>query len=102
MVLKLIDIVNLLMVFQLLIFTYFLIDKGRNHFSNRLLAIFFITQILGVSDTLFASIFPDVYELHPLLAIVGSPARYLWAPLMYMYVKSLVYTDFSLKKIHVL
>ncbi|MCK5702514.1 MAG: AraC family transcriptional regulator [Cyclobacteriaceae bacterium] len=102
MELKLFDIVNLMMIFQLSIFTYFLIDKGRNHLSNRILAIFFITQIIGLSDTLIASLYPDFYAVTPFLTIIGSPVRFLWAPLMYIYVKSLVYTDFSLKGIHLL
>jgi hypothetical protein len=102
MELKLFDIVNLMMIFQLSIFTYFLIDKGRYHLSNRILAIFFITQIIGISATLIASLYPDLYAVTPSMAIIGSPVRFLWAPLMYIYVKSLVYTDFSLKRIHLL
>jgi AraC-like DNA-binding protein len=102
MELKLIDIVNLMMIFQLSIFTYFLIDKGRNHLSHRLLAVFFIFQIIGVSDTLIASLNPDFYAVSPFLEVIGSPVRFLWAPLMYIYVKSLVYTDFTLKRIHLL
>jgi hypothetical protein len=102
MVLELIDIANLLMIFQLSIFTYSLIDKGRNHLSNRILAIFFITQILGISASLIASLYPEFYSQTPFVVIIGSPVRFLWAPLMYIYVKSLVYTDFSLKRIHLL
>lgn len=102
MELKLIDIVTLMMIFQLSIFTYFLVDKGRNRLSNRILAIFFIAQIIGISDTLISSLYPDFYAVTPLVAIIGSPVRFLWAPLMYIYVKSLVYTDFSLKRIHLL
>ena len=102
MELKLIDIVNLLMIFQLSIFTFFLVDKGKNHLSNRILAFFFITQIIGISDTLVSSLYPDFYTATPIMAIIGSPVRFLWATLMYIYVKSLVYTDFSLKRIHLL
>jgi len=90
------------MIFQLSIFTFFLIDKGRNQLSNRILAIFFITQIIGVSVTLIGSLYPDFYAVKSFLAIIGIPVRFLWAPLMYIYVKSLVYTDFSLKRIHFL
>ena len=102
MELKLVDIVNLLMLFQLSTFTYFLIDKGRSILSNRILAGFFIAQILGVTGSLIASINASFYAGIPILPIITGPIRFLWAPLMYLYVKSLVYTDFSLRHIHLL
>ena len=102
MELKGMDIVILLMIFQLSIFSFFLLHKGRKSFSNVILALFFIAQIIGIAEVLFHSLSAYFYATAPSLVYIGAPFKYLWAPLMYIYVKSLVYSDFSFKKLQVL
>jgi len=78
------------MLFLLTVFTILLFHKGRKNYSNIILACYFVSQIIGISDTLF------VYGLSVGngMPIIFYPIIFTWVPLFYFYVVSLFETDF--------
>jgi len=54
---KLIDIINSISCFQLAIFSFFLIHKGRKQISNIILSAFFIVQFIVILNYLLGSVF---------------------------------------------
>lgn len=98
MSLKFVDILNLISIFQLILFSFFLIRKGKTGISNLLLAAFFICQFLGISNHFILSQQAFFITVTPHMFYIGIPFHWLWAPLFYLYVKSLIYSDFGLRK----
>jgi len=98
--LKFVDILNLISMFQLFLFVIFLLNKevNKNRLSNLLLVAFFICQFLSISNHFILSQRNFFIEITPHMFFLFIPFAWLWAPLFYLYVKSLLYSDFSLRK----
>ena len=95
------DIICIISIFQLLLFSFFLISskKGRR-LSNRILALFLISQAMGILDILCFHLFQYTYHYFPHLFYIGYPFRFLWVPTIYLYTKSLTDNDFALNRLH--
>jgi AraC-like DNA-binding protein len=102
MVLGLTDIINFISIFQLLIFILFLARKKTNRQSNKILAIFLIVQLFIISDYETFSLKNYLIKILPDLFFIGTSFIFLAAPTFYLYVKSLAFADFRLKKKHIL
>ncbi len=87
--------------FQLFLFVVFLLNKSinKNRVSNLLLVAFFMCQFLSISNHFILSQRAFFIGITPHIFFVGMPFTWLWAPLFYLYVKSLIYSDFHLSKI---
>lgn len=98
--LKFVDILNLISMFQLFLFVIFLLNKevNKNRLSNLLLVAFFICQFMSISNHFILSQRNFFIEITPHMFFLGTSFPWLWAPLFYLYVKSLLYSDFSLRK----
>ncbi|OFX90127.1 MAG: hypothetical protein A2W99_17555 [Bacteroidetes bacterium GWF2_33_16] len=98
--LKFVDILNSISLFQLVLFIAFLLNKSKKNISNLLLAFFFFSQFLGISSHFILSQEAFFLEITPHLFYVSTPFTWLWAPLFYLYIKSLFFSDFrfSLKQ----
>jgi len=90
-------IIALFIVFVTVLFTAFLISsKSKNYISNVLITIFLILNALDSSGS-FLSIF--VYPSFPGLGLfISSTASFLQAPVLYLYILSIIYSDFKLKR----
>jgi len=90
-------IIALFIVFVTVLFTAFLISsKSKNYISNVLITIFLILNALDSSGS-FLSIF--VYTSFPGLGLfISSTASFLQAPVLYLYILSIIYSDFKLKR----
>jgi AraC-like DNA-binding protein len=87
----------ILMNFVLAIFIVFLLNKGRYRYSNIMLAAYFISQIIGISDGL-------VYYLYPKgtgIPFTFYPFIFTWAPLFFFYISSLLDKNFRLTQKHI-
>lgn len=96
-----IDLINIIVIFQLFVFIFFLLHKRRS-LSNRLLSLFFLAQAMGISNYLINRLHDNLYAGCPHLFHVGLPFIYIWAPALYLYVRSTAYLDFSLRYRHIL
>lgn len=94
---KLIDIINILSCFQLAIFSFFLIHRGRKKKSNIVLAAFFLVQFFVLFNSLLTSFFQNNASLGIRITYGYHPLEFLWGPLMYFYIKLQVKQDFQFK-----
>ncbi len=92
MQLSIINILQLLLVFQSLVFMTFLLSQRRGKYiSNSLLAIFlFVLAVHMISNFIF-----DLNLSWPIPDLTNSYG-FLYGPLIFLYIKSLVYKDFQL------
>lgn len=102
MILGLTDIINFIAMFQLLIFIFFLFRKKSNRQSNRILAFFLFVQLLIIYDYESFSLKNYLIRLSPHFFFIGTSFIFLAAPVFYLYVKSLAFTDFRLQKKNIL
>lgn len=96
MVFSLTDILLVLITFQFVIFVLYLIQKGKKKLPNVILIAFFLSEIFGFVPSFIYKHSDYFYNNCPHLFFIGIPAWYLLAPLMYIYVKSMVNTKFKL------
>ena len=99
--LPLLHILNFIVLFLLCFFAVFLItnSKGRR-VSNVLLGVFFLSWALIILDHLaFTSGF---YHQYPRWAFLANQSPWLLGPLLWLYTRSRVYKDFSLRPIDLL
>jgi len=94
-----IDIVSLFIVFVSLLFAaYLLTMKSENYTSNLLIALFLI---LNAQDS--SSIFSNfVYPNFPGWGMLMNSTVFFTMPLLYLYILSVIYSDFSLKGKHLI
>jgi AraC-like DNA-binding protein len=85
----------ILMIFLLVIFTVLLIHKGRNKYSNIMLAIYFVSQIIGIFDALIVF---SRYLMH--FGIIFYPVIFTWGPCFYLYIVSLLNSEFRFRLKH--
>jgi len=89
------EIIVVVYIFQLIIFSFFLFHKARKKLSSIILAFFFIAQAIGSFNQIVNSQIEYFYNNCTLLIYIGIPFYLLWAPLLFLYVKSYIYSDFS-------
>jgi AraC-like DNA-binding protein len=89
------DILNVVILVQLLLFSvYLLTQKKGKLISNKILAVFLFSKSLVLINFLlyrFSVRSPHVY-------FILIPFAFLYGPPLFLYVKSLVYKNFALKK----
>jgi AraC-like DNA-binding protein len=96
---KLIDIINSLSCFQLILFTFYLLHKGRNFKPNLILTVFFIVQFIVILNFLLISVFWSYTKFCVNIAYIAYPFEFLWGPLMFFYVRALLKKEFRFKPI---
>jgi AraC-like DNA-binding protein len=85
----------ILMIFLLVIFSMLLIHKGRKQYSNIMLAIYFVTQIVGIFDILIGN---SKYMMQS--GIIFYPVVFTWGPCFYLYIVSLLNSGFRFRLKH--
>ncbi len=90
------EVLMLLVIFQLLFTGSFLFshDKGKK-ISNRLLALFFFSLCVNMTDSIL--LLKGVYEKYPHWAIWATGVPFLYGPLIFLYVRSVLEPAFSLQ-----
>ncbi len=87
------DILCLIAVTQLALFSLFLLTQKRgNLLSNRLLALFLFSKCLGIINHFLVRLEirnPDLY-------FILVPFAFLWGPSLYLYIKSRVHENFRM------
>jgi AraC-like DNA-binding protein len=84
-----------LIIFQLLLLSFFLFtqQKGKR-ISNRLLGFFFLAICLNLLDVFLLS--TGIYFSYPHFAGLGSCIPLLFGPLLYFYTRSILYKSFTI------
>jgi AraC-like DNA-binding protein len=90
MILNPVSIINILIIFLLLLFSLLLFNVGRQNKSNRYLAIYFISQILGLSCLIITHLPTILYSF--LISV-----EYVWGALFYLFICSLLESNFQFK-----
>lgn len=90
------DILIIVVIFQLLFISFFLFtyDKGKR-ISLYLLGTFFLSFCLNLIDGFL--LLNGVYFEYPSFALWASCMPLLYGPLLYLYGRSVLYSDFSLR-----
>jgi AraC-like DNA-binding protein len=102
MIVSILDLINIIALFQLSVFTLFLFLKKEHRQSNLLLAVFLIAQILIIFNFECFNFYREVYTFCPHLFYLGLPFLFLAAPVFYLYVKSLAFSDFRFNRRHLI
>jgi len=93
-------IVCSIMVFILLFFIVFLVYKGLKLYSNILLVIFLLSQILGILNLSLFSLkdylLPDFANLY----LIGYPIVFIWSALYFFFISSILNSRFRVGKRH--
>ena len=98
MILDFINIANIVVVFQLLVFSLFLFTKRRNTLSNKLLGVFLFAEAIVIFNFIVARIPGSALIGSAYLNAFSQPFRFLWGPTFYLYVLSLISPESSLSK----
>jgi AraC-like DNA-binding protein len=96
------DIITIIIVFQLLVFSCFLFTRKAKHISNYLLGLQLLSQAAGILNGFCFQQFEFFYNNFPHLFFVGFPFMFLWGPTFYLYIKSASFTDFKFKPVFLL
>jgi AraC-like DNA-binding protein len=91
-------ILIILMNFVLAIFIVLLFHKGRERYSNVLLAIYFISQVIGISEGFIYYSYPEGHGI----PFTFYPIIFTWAPLFFFYICALINEEFKLKWLHLI
>ncbi|MBN2423626.1 MAG: AraC family transcriptional regulator [Calditrichaceae bacterium] len=89
---------HLLVAFQFFVFSVFLLSgkEGRNT-RHILLAVFFLSLSINIFS-LFCGYNEYIFNHVTFLLLTGAPFAFLFAPVLYLYVQSLIGEQFRLKK----
>lgn len=99
MELDVIQILSLLKVFiSLLLAAFLLTVRSENYLSNLFLALFLIISAID-SDSIFLGHY--IYPNYPSLGMFMNSLVFLSMPVLYLYLVSIVYSDFKLKWNHI-
>lgn len=91
-----IDMILIVLMFQLISLTPFLIfHKSSCRLSNRILAAFLFAKALCISNFLSFRLYEFFYLHFPHSFYFGSSFTLLWGPLLYLYTKSMVMKEFK-------
>lgn len=87
------DVIFIIIIFQLIVFTSFLIFRKKRLDSNYLLAIFLFAQAMGIFNEFNFTqwIFFKKNFIH--IFFIGFPFIFVWGPAIYFYVKSIILND---------
>lgn len=96
------DIVLILLTFQLILFSFFLFIRKAKFISNYLLGIQLFSQAAGIFGGFCTNQYFYFIDSFPGIFFSGDSFVFLWGPTFYFYVKSIAYKDFKLKIIHIL
>lgn len=103
MKLNALDVVLIILFFQLLtLVPYLIFSNNKRQFSNKIFAGFLIAKALCISNFLSFRLYDYTYSYFPHLFYFGSSFTILWGPLLYLYTKSLVTKENKLKNIEML
>jgi AraC-like DNA-binding protein len=92
------NVVLLIFFSHLLVATFLFNLKVGNKLANRMLALYLLATALDISNFIFGSF----YQKHLILDMLRSMSSLLVGPFLYAYVKSVVFSDFKLRPIHLL
>lgn len=94
------QIISIVLSFLSLLFAVFLLTaKTKNYVSNVIISLFLIVYAQD-SNGLFTSYF--LYPNYPGWLLIVRTTIFLNMPLIYLYILSVIYSDFKLKKSHLL
>ncbi len=101
MSLRLLELLGVIVIFQLLFIAFFLFThpKGKR-LSNALLGSFFGAVALNMFDGLY--VLTGWADANPHLAFIGGSCSFLFGPLLYFYTQSVVYREYRLPRTAVL
>ncbi|UCE07541.1 MAG: hypothetical protein JSW07_05770, partial [bacterium] len=97
-------IFHIIIIFQCLFFSFYLLSqKNERRLSNIILVAFLlsiaITEIDGVLGH-FEELRRFVYSYAPHMFYIGFPFRYVYVPVLFLYVLSITKRDFHFKKVY--
>lgn len=92
-----VDIINLVIAFQLLLFSLFLFLRKKKLQSNFLLGILLISQAVGVAASFIDNNENNFDNSFRKLVYAVYLFMVLWGPTFYLYIKAAAYKDFNLK-----
>ena len=96
---QLLDIVLIVLFFQLLtLFPFLLFHKTNRGVSNKILGLLLFAKALCITNFISFRLKDYMLEFFPHLFYFGSSFTILWGPLLYLYVKSLTGTSFKLAR----
>lgn len=96
---QLIDILLIVLFFQLLtLFPFLLFQKTSRGVSNKLLGLLLFAKALCITNFISFRLYDYTLEFFPHLFYFGASFTILWGPLLYLYVKSLTETNFKLSE----
>lgn len=99
MTLSYLNIISVIILFQLTLLVFFLFTSKRGKkLSNRLLALLFILLIINLSDGLLT--YYGFYTRFPGLAHMEDGFVFLLGPTIYFYTLTMIYNDFRLTSKH--
>lgn len=98
----LLEIIYIVLTFQLLVFSVFLFSSKAKKISNYILGVQLFSQAAGIFSGFTFIQIDYFYEYNPHLFFLGYSFMFLWGPTFYLYVKSAAYKDFRLKFINIL
>lgn len=93
----LLDIINVVIIFQLLAFSCFLFARRTGRLSNYILGLQLFSQAAGIFNGFCVQQSHYFYAVNPSLLFVGYPFAFLWGPTFYLYVRSTAYSNFRFK-----
>ena len=102
---QLIDIINIIAAFQILVFVFFLMRRKSNRATefleqpNKLLSIFLVIQLFILFNFECVHLQEYMITVTPHIFFIGIPFFYLAAPVFYFYVRSLVFSDFRFRTV---
>ena len=103
MKLNVLDIVLIILFFQLLtLVPYLIFYNGKRQLSNKIFAGFLLAKALCISNFLSFRLYDYTYSYFPHLFYFGSSFTILWGPLLYLYTKSLLSNENKLKTVELL
>ncbi len=103
MKLELIDIILIVLFFQLITITPFLLlDKKGKILPKRILGILLLSKALCLTNFICQQLGTFSVEYFPHLFFIGTSFTLLWGPTIYFYTKSLTMPDFKLKPVLIL
>ena len=99
MQLGILDIINIIVIVQLFVFILFLIHKKHRYLANWILALFLLSQALGIFNyTCMRHL--EIIRPYPDLIFLFGDVRFLWGPVLFLYVLALTRRDLHLSWKH--
>jgi AraC-like DNA-binding protein len=89
--------------FQLFLFSIFLFKQKKGKMiSNRILCLFFLSKSISILDSIVFYNFNFIFTNCPYLFFTAGSFDFLFAPTLYLYIKSIVIKNFKLRKLDLL